>query len=325
MHATCQFEITPTLPAGPAGPAGPQQGALRALLGAARRAAALPGFRRWQTFRALGARDALLVLVDWDSPTELWAALADPGLLRLREHAAALGFHVGPARELTGSFDRQLGEGSAAATLLRVSTAAAPLPGAAARDNHLALQALAAPGTVRAAGARAESGLAVCRLDFDTDDALWHFLQSPLRLRWSAAAEEDRESEAWALNLPRLEYSRTDPPPRRELGMLRQDSRLALQYSVSDDRREACIWLQGRVDARGALWCERLIRGLLAEGCLRLRVDVSGLAAISPEALAMLTGAARELKERAGQFALVDNEARVKRVTRSRHLHASVR
>jgi hypothetical protein len=39
----------------------------------------------------------------------------------------------------------------------------------------------------------------------------------------------------------------------------------------------------------------------------------------------MLTRTARELKDSGGQFVLVDNEERVRRVTRSKHLQTSVR
>lgn len=305
----------------------------RLLLTAARAVRRAAGFRRWVTFRAMDASDALFVLVEWESPSSLERAGILDRYAELAGRAQACGWNVRPMELLESAFDRRLAPLPVAATLLRLSCGEPPLPTpspegrrSVRRDSDFALQALAAPGTLAVAGAASPEGdVVACRIDFDTDDALWHFLDSPLRRSWSEAAQQGFHRETWAINLPRLEY-RDEPLPRLEsIGSIGAHEGFSIQFSVSDDRCSAYICFQGQVEARGAAWCDKLCRALLDEGCRRLEVDVSGLAVLSPDALGMLTGAARALKERGGQFVLIDNEQRVKRVTRARHLAASVR
>lgn len=283
----------------------------------------MPGFRRWQTFRAMDATDALLLVVDWESQATLVNALRDPQVQLLTEQACRAGMTVLPPCPLVRSFDRQLSGEPSVATLLRVSQSEQPSDEAESRDSLLALQALAAPGSTRLYGARAKDGLtAVCLIDFDTEDGIWHFLDSPLRKNWSHRAGEQDEQETWALNLPRLEYRQEASRPAAELAIPARQSALSVQLSVSEDSTEAHICLQGRVDAHGSALSEKFFRTLIADGCLRLEVDVSGLSGISAEAVGMLTRTARYLKECGGQFVLVDNETRVRKVTRSKHLEA---
>ncbi len=91
------------------------------------------------------------------------------------------------------------------------------------------------------------------------------------------------------------------------------------------DGRAVRLQFQGRIDAAGSLRGEKICHALIARGYRRLVVDVSGLLVVSADALAMLTRTARHLKERNGEFVLIDNEERVRRVTRSKHLASSVR
>src|SRR5438132_323593 len=51
-------------------------------------------------------------------------------------------------------------------------------------------------------------------------DALWHFLDSPLRRDWSAFARSRGQQEVWALNLPRLSRQAAGPPDDFESGVL---------------------------------------------------------------------------------------------------------
>jgi anti-anti-sigma factor len=252
--------------------------------------------------------------------------LEDDEVRQVLASAADWGMRVTSLDVLTPSFDRCLAGVEAVATLLRFTASNEPTADAANRDCDLALQALAAPGSTRLYGARhADGRLAVCRIDFDTEDGIWHFLESPLRKMWSAHAGQQHEAETWALNLPRLEYRR---PGTRDAvahpARNRQDS-LSVQLHVQPNTGCAQVRLEGRVDARGSTLSERFFQALISDGYQRLEVDVSGLTGISAEALRMLTRAARALKARGGQFVLVDNEARVRRVTRSRHLETSLR
>jgi anti-anti-sigma factor len=317
MQFTALVQVTPVSRA--------PRAALRTLTETARRLRRMPGFHGLQAFRAMDSSDALLLLVDWESEETLRAALAREEARGLPERAARWGMRLQPVRVLAGTFDRRLGCQPSAVTLLRFSRGE-PSPVRASRDNDFALQSLAAPGSLRLHGARSEDGAAsVCRIDFDMEDGLWHFLQSPLRGQWSARAEAGLEEETWAINLPRLEYGLPgDARPSRRLPRKPLDS-LCVEYSLDEEAGTAWIRLQGRVDAHNSARCERLCELLLGNGCRRLEVDVSDLTRISPDALAMLARTARGLKERGGQFVLTDNEERVKRVTRSRHLATSVR
>lgn len=300
--------------------------ALRALVKAARRVRSLSGFRRWQTFKTLDAPDALFVLVDWENRATLLTATADEELRHWADRASAHGFSVAEPQCLPGSFDRRLSGSDGNATLLRLSQHQEPLESARARDRDYALRALAAPGTTRLSGCQSDDGrCAVCRIDFDTEDGIWHFLESPLRRAWTARDSHATNEELWALNLPDLEYHREGPKSLISAHPLRRHSSLSIQVETGGDGRAVRLQFQGRIDAAGSMRGEKICRALIARGYRRLVVDVSGLLVVSPEGLAMLTRTARYLKERNGEFVLIDNEERVRRVTRSKHLASSVR
>lgn len=318
MQATVLVRI---IPAGPV-----SRPAVRALLRTAARVREQRGFLRWQTFRAMDATGALLLLIDWDCAVSLALALGDGEIQHVLAATAGWGLPVATLEILNLSFDRQLTGVETVATLLRFTASHEATTDAANRDCDLALQALAAPGSTRLYGARsADSQKAVCRIDFDTEDGIWHFLESPLRKMWSAHAGQQRETETWALNLPRFEYRRPATensavtPPRA-----RQES-LSVQLQFQSDTGCAQVRLEGRVDSHGSTLSEKFFQALIGDGCRRLEVDVSGLTGISAEAVRMLTRAARSLKARGGHFVLVDNEERVRRVTRTRHLETSLR
>jgi hypothetical protein len=287
----------------------------------------MPGFRRWQSFRAIAAPDTLIFLVDWDSEAELRAALAVLPIEELSSDAARSGFAVSRIETLHGSFRQQLHSQTGPASLLRLSTRDTPA-GVGDSDRRYSLRALAAPSTTNVAGAHdTASCVSVCRIDFEDEDGLWHFLESPLRKAWSAEARSGGEEERWALNLPRLEFDRRSHAraPRFRCRVPAQRATLSVQLETGEGGRSARIKLEGRVDPRGSTWCGRICESLLSNGCLRLEVDVSELAALSPAVLAVLTTTARTLRERGGHFVLTDDVERVKRVTRSRNLEASLR
>lgn len=299
---------------------------LRALIKAARRVRSLSGFRRWQTFKTLNAPDALFVLVDWDSRAAFLAATADEELRFWTDRASVHGFTITEPQCLSGCFDRRLSGSDGTATLLRLSQHQELGEASDARDRDYALRALAAPGTIRLSGSQSEDGrYAICRIDFDTEDGIWHFLESPLRRAWTARDWPETSQELWALNLPNLEYHRESPRLLMSARPMRRHSTLSIHVDTASDGRAVRLQFQGRIDSAGSMRGEKICRALIARGYRRLVVDVSGLLVVSAEALAMLTRTARYLKERNGEFVLIDNEERVRRVTRSKHLASSVR
>lgn len=318
MQVTVLVRMTPVNPA--------PRSALRAFLNMARRLRQRRGFHRLQTFKVMDATGDIVVLIDWDCADSLAVALHEESIYPLLADAAGWGVRIAAPEVLTPTFDRRLTGVETVATLLRLTATATPAEDAASRDCDLALQAMAAPGSTRLYGARRADGrTALCRIDFDTEDGIWHFLESPLRRTWSVHAGENHEAETWALNLPRLEYRRSAPDrPRQSQPATRQES-LSVQLQVSTDTGCAYVRLEGRVGSHGSTLSEKFFQALINDGCQRMEVDVSGLTSMSAEAVGMLTRAARALKARGGHFVLVDNEERVKRVTRSRHLETSLR
>jgi anti-anti-sigma factor len=274
----------------------------------------------------MDATGALLLLIDWDCADSLALAIGDGEIQHVLSGASAWGMQVTHVETLAPSFDRRLAGVDTVATLLRLTVGNDPTANAANRDCDLALQALAAPGSTRLYGARGADGhTAVCRIDFDTEDGIWHFLESPLRKMWSAHAGQQREMETWALNLPRLEYRRDPEQQPAASGSRSPQDSLSVHLQFHNDTGCAQVRLEGRVDSHGSTLSERFFQALISDGCRRLEVDVSGLSGISAEAVRMLTRAARALKARGGHFVLVDNEERVRRVTRTRHLETSLR
>lgn len=315
MHVTALVQVRPSVP-----PA-QRRRAIRTLLRAARHARALPGFRRWQTFRTMDASDALLILVDWESRQALRRALDDPALRQLLAEASCLGLQIEGPEALHPEYDRQLVRRDAVVSLLRLGRLPHGDAEAAERDRHLALRALSAAGSIRLVGARSEDGrTSACRIDFETYDGIWEFLRSPLKESWSELADQSGEREAWGINLPALQFSPARKSSRKPAGTGGDapPDRLGVEMELSEDRRSACLRFFGRVDGSGAAYCEKLCQLLLAEGIVQLEVDVSGLHVVSPEALEMLARYARRLREQGGRFVLVDHEARVRQVTRTR-------
>jgi anti-anti-sigma factor len=294
--------------------------AFRLFLESVRKLQQIPGFRRVQGFRALDASDDLILVLDWN-PTAPGCAM-ELAVCSLVRQAERLGLELGPLEFLEPSHDRTLLRERPVATLLRLARSDDSLD--LDRDSELALQAIAAPGTTRIRGDRSDDGsVTACRIDFDSEDGIWHFLESPLRGRW--ADDPNLTSETWALNLPHFERITPDAGEEQdEAEKPHPESNLAVQLIMSEDRGSAEIRLQGHVDSRNCDLTERFCTALIDEGCLDLQVDVSDLTSISPPALLMLARTARALKAQGGRFTLIDNARRVRRITRTKQLESAL-
>lgn len=291
--------------------------AFRLFLESVRKLQQIPGFRSIQGFRALDPSDDLFLVLDWN-PTAPGCAM-ELAVCSLVRQAERMGLELGPLEFLEPAYERTLARTGAVASLLRLAVSDSPQN--ASHESGQALKAVAAPGTTRVRGARSDDGsVTISRIDFDTEDGIWPFLDSELRTQW---AHDRLEREAWALNLPHLERITQEPDPA-EAGISPAEEHLAVQFQWSDDGESADLRLQGNVDRRGCELTERFCTALIHRGCSELRVDVSDLAGISPEALLMLARTARTLKEQGGRFTLIDNDRRVRRITRAKQLESAL-
>jgi hypothetical protein len=261
--------------------------------------------------------NAVHVVIDWDYDSDPSAVFSPELTERIRAEASALGFEASAPLPLRTAFDRGFLDKRTSASLLRLTPCDDP---ANNRESRFAMTALAAPGVVRLVGGTAIDGvLRLCRIEFDSDDGLWSFRDGRLCEEWS----ESPADAGWAINLPRLEFHN----PSLDLslrGLTAPEVRgLSVQMQFSHSGRVARMRMQGIVDERGTAHCERLCRHLSSD-VQRLEVDVSGLASVPADTLAVLAGAARAIKGRGGEFVLIDNEARVRQVTRTKSLEAAV-
>lgn len=309
-------EVTTLLSVRPAGRT--TRRAFRLFVEAARKLQQIPGFVAIQGFRALDASDDLFLVLDWN-PTAPGCAM-ELAICSLVRQAERQGLELGPLEFLEPDHDRTLVHGGGIASLLRVAVSDGPQD--AARESEQALKAIAAPGTTRVRGTRSDDGsVTATRIEFDTEDGLWSFLDSDVCRRWRGDGELERET--WAINLPHLErISRPSDAP--DAIPLRSEEHLSVQFAWGEDGVSAHLRLQGNVDQRGCESTERFCAALIRRGCSELRVDVSDLSGISTETLLMLARTARTLKERGGSFTLIDNDRRVRRITRAKQLESAL-
>ena len=302
------------------------QAELRALVAAQRAARSLPGLREYQAFRGIRHTDVLLVFSRWADVSGVERALALSA-----SHAARAGRdRPGPgchSAALGTAFDLRFLPRQPALTLLRVASSARALGAtAAARDKDLAVRALAEPGSLRALGACSpQRHLSICRLDFDFEDALWAFLDSPLRQEWSSVAQGLGQREVWALNLPRLSAAATevlpDEPPA--VAPLEVTGPLSLRLCAVAPGA-ATVEVHGCLDAHGAERFESVVDGLLRDGCRRLSFDLRPLASATQAGLAALVAAVRRVKAAGGEAQLVELDHRFHRAARARNLERSL-
>jgi hypothetical protein len=258
--------------------------------------------------------NAVHVVIDWDYDSDPTALFSPTLVERIRSESAEFGFETAGSQPLQTAFDRGFLDKRTSASLLRLTACAHPGDD---RESQFALRALAAPGVVRLVGGVETGGdLRLCRIEFDSEDSLWSFRDGKLCEEWAGET-------GWAINLPRLEFHNASLDLSLRGLTAPEVKGLSVQMQFSHSGRVARMRLQGIVDERGTVHCERLCRHLSSD-VLRLEVDVSGLASVPPNTLAVLAGAARAIKGRGGEFVLIDNEARVRQVTRTKSLEAAV-
>lgn len=289
----------------------------------------VPGYHDSQVFRGIDATDTVLVLTEWASAA---AARSGRALLAGRRNGAARG-GADEVVALVPTFERRLVAEHPAASLLRV-TVGRPLDGsrAAGLDRELALRALAAPGSIRTAGgSSARSSVSACRIDFDAEDALWAFLDSPLRHEWSGLARELDQGEWWSLNLPRFggaarirpaQGSSLPAPAKREsvaseplVTRAELDGPLSVELRVHSPS-DAEVLLRGRLGERGALRVRAVLESLARDGCRSLHLDIQELEAATPDGLRLLVMAARGLRAAGGTLHLRERESRFRLAAR---------
>jgi hypothetical protein len=193
-------------------------------------------------------------------------------------------------------------------------------------ERELTVRAMAAPGTVRATLARAASGeLSTCRIEFDFEDALWHFMDSPLRKEWAASA--GGAEEIWALNLPRFSLQGVPDVPRKPVtsrSRSEQAGALALEL-CTQGQEEAMIRFEGRMSAQGAERVRVVVGSLLDQGCRELAFDIRGLDSLTEDAMQALLAIVAGVRRRGGRVRLIERDDRFRRATRGRYLQRSVR
>jgi anti-anti-sigma factor len=249
---------------------------------------------------------------------------------------AAPGPARGPRQDevvpLATLFDLEFARSVTAATLLRVAVGARP-PGAAAaaRDRELALRAMAEPGSQRVAGARSlRHHLTTCRIDFDLEDALWHFLESPLRREWTSLARGLQQQEIWALNLPRYRRAAGAPPRSRTRSQAATRKRaststdsLSLELQV-ESPRSAVIRFSGHLGDAGLARLEAMAAALVRDGCRTLTLDIRALDAPDAAAMRSLLRIVRQVKSLGGEVRLVEQDDRFRRAVRIVNLERSL-
>jgi hypothetical protein len=338
---------------------------LRTFVEALRELSSASGFCCSQTFRGIDATDVLLVLSRWErdvSTASLMAAIrpslrsrlvfsdsfqpprppegrgqeaapADPDRHSYGDHSAP-GEVVGPVVTvaLGPCFDVRLSRSRPAATLLRVASGSGPAGAAEVSDRHLALRAIAEPGSIRVAGGRSpRRTLIAWRIEFDLEDALWHFLDSPLRREWSSLARRSRQQETWALNLPRFargsaafpgeESAGSDPWPLRSdpgEGLLS----LKLRYPSPS---AATLRFSGVLGDQGARRLHTVVRSLLRDGCRQLALDIRALETPSPAAMNDLLSVVRHAKAAGAEIRLIERDDRFIQAVRPLNLRESIR
>ncbi|MBI3909831.1 MAG: hypothetical protein HY320_02745 [Armatimonadetes bacterium] len=297
--------------------------ALRRYVLVGRQLARQSGCLGWQTYRGIYHTDQVFAVSYWQrQPPDMQGVIGE-------ELLAA----VDLSATLPRWFEASFGCETTPASLVRFSR----VPSGAgaeqeARDKDTALRSMAAPGSLRVRLARnVARSVYLCAIDFDTDDALWAFLESPLRRAWTEKALAAGEEETWAINLPRLDFT---PRPQGlgplEIPASRTETRFGPLNIVLEQHGRpgsvgtAAVRAHGQLDRRGVPRLERVCRTLAANGCRSLLLDISELRVV-PEAMADLLRMVRELKQVVDRLELVDNAQRFRHVTRMAHLEQSLR
>lgn len=274
---------------------------LAGLRGGLRAMDSTAGLVRLQTFRSLGATDRYWVLVETSSDPALQAA---DQLLR-----EARADNPEPMEKRFSSSSPT----PSGASLLRVVTAGGAPP---ALEKNRILQTLGAPGAVAAQAFTApDMKRTVWQVDFESEEALWAYMDSPLCHSWSGSR---RQTVDWALDLPEWSLiAGPEPTPGR--------SRSGLDLDLDDDQAGGLtLTLEGRASPEVADRIRFVLLPIRLAGCRRLTLDLTRLEDLSPEVLTPLLEAAHIVREAGGEVELIDQRKRTSRAVRQAHLLASL-
>lgn len=281
----------------------------------------LPGWQGVQVFKSLGTEDELYALVDFESPEGFSRGQRD-ALSALSRHEGLQGrLDLFPLAE---AYVRHTAAETASTSLLRLTWGVRETSAPTRLEREYALQAMAAPGAVRVLGALDGSGdLGCCRVCFVDEDGLWHFYESTWRRKWSRRCSERGERETWALDLPRLSRRAAAVQPIKVRKSPRVES-LCIRMEFTETTSTVALVLEGTVTDENSAQFQRVCGCVAETGCKILKVDLSSLESITPRAMQVLTETSRRVKALGGALHIVDNADRARRITRSRHLAASV-
>ena len=294
--------------------------ALRRLREATRELARQEGFQCLRAFRGVKATDAVIFVSEWNRARDARQAIGSLPIDDLRAAAAGAGIAWQDPQTLGSGYERCLSDEPATASLLRLATNQG---GDAAtiqeRDREQSLRALGAPGTLRASGARNRATtLTICRVDFDSEDALWAYLDSEQKAEWDSAAQAGGEAVIWALDLPR--FACFQPTPATTSPAAETESERFGPLSIELERTPppggATLICRGRLDEAGARRCASVIQSLANEGHGRVMMNIAGLTKIEPAALRLLTRCAHRLRAQEVEFGIQDNPDRTQAVVR---------
>lgn len=310
---------------------------LRCFTQALRAARQMPGFRGLQGFRGIDQTSEVIVVAEWGSAAAATRAALSIGVMEPPRPPLPRGAGRGSGRPepiatfaMAGFYEARLLPKEPAAVLLRLALSERGSAILEARERELALRAMAEPGSIRVAGARSRSrALFACRIEFDFEDALWHFLESPLCRDWTRLARRLGQRELWALNLPRLareSHGGALVEERAEWVAIGRDSAPAptlLQLEVTEPGA-ARLRASGQLDGAGAVKLRAVAESLARAGCRRLEIDISRLDHVATGALVALVATVRALKALGAEVRLVEREGRFARATRASHLEQSI-
>jgi len=96
---------------------------------------------------------------------------------------------------------------------------------------------------------------------------------------------------------------------------------LNVRIEHSPDGHEVALRLCGRMDEAAAARFGRVRDAVLARGCRKLTLDVSGLTAITTQGLNALLDTARRIKEAGTHLTLADRQGRFNHIVRVLHLN----
>jgi anti-anti-sigma factor len=237
---------------------------------------------------------------------------------------------VEPARRLDPLFHIHFPRRSSTVALARLARAHSDAVDAMkAADKEAGLKAMALPGSVGVFGGQCSDDprLALCRMEFDTEETLRRYLSSALHGQWHATSESLLEGATWWRKEDRLEYWRVERAGRAT-GEAEQRAEVAgtlnLEIETDPGENAAILRFHGRMDPDATTKFVKVRDALVRGGCLRLTLDLSDLGYIASPGLQALLATAKLLKEAGGHLTVIDNEGRFNRIVRALHLERAL-